>query len=165
MIEYNARVNILNSYFPNLSIKHIAELAELTEGFSYKNLLELSLRLMSFSNYSHDNEIRIHDMIKAIKTIVKKEDGAQMPMEDNNTSNDLADLSGDAFDKQFMKNMIDHHASAITMSKLCLKKAAHEELRTLAKNIISAQQKEIDELQQWLKDWYDITYAPKNMTE
>ena len=54
-------------------------------------------------------------------------------------------------DKQFAQMMIPHHQSAIDMSKAYIKAGAHEEkLKTMANNIISAQQREIKELQAWL---------------
>ena len=60
------------------------------------------------------------------------------------------DHSG-SVDKQFVQMMIPHHQSAIDMARTYLKSGAHEEkLKTMAKNIISSQQQEINELQSWL---------------
>ncbi len=60
------------------------------------------------------------------------------------------DHSG-SLDKQFVQMMIPHHQGAIDMAKAYLKSGAHEpKLKTMANNIISAQQKEIQELQAWL---------------
>lgn len=54
-------------------------------------------------------------------------------------------------DKQFVQMMIPHHQSAIDMARAYIKSGAHEEkLKTMANNIISSQQKEINELQAWL---------------
>lgn len=60
------------------------------------------------------------------------------------------DHSG-SIDKQFVQMMIPHHQSAIDMSKAYLKTGAHEQkLRTMASNIITSQQKEIEDLKGWL---------------
>lgn len=60
------------------------------------------------------------------------------------------DHSG-SVDKQFAQMMIPHHQSAIDMSKAYIKQGAHEEqLKTMAKNIIASQQKEIAELKAWV---------------
>lgn len=67
----------------------------------------------------------------------------------NNMNMDM-DHSG-SVDKQFVQMMIPHHQSAIDMARTYLKSGAHEEkLKTMAKNIISSQQQEINELQSWL---------------
>jgi len=56
-----------------------------------------------------------------------------------------------SIDKQFVQMMIPHHQGAIDMAKAYLKTGAHEaKLKTMANNIISAQQKEIKQLQDWL---------------
>jgi uncharacterized protein (DUF305 family) len=68
----------------------------------------------------------------------------------NNMKMDM-DHSG-SIDKQFAQMMIPHHQGAIDMSNAYLKSGAHEEkLKSMAKKMISDQQKEIDELQAWLK--------------
>ena len=68
----------------------------------------------------------------------------------NNMKMDM-DHSG-SIDKQFAQMMIPHHQGAIDMSNAYLKSGAHEEkLKSMAKKIISDQQKEIGELQAWLK--------------
>lgn len=63
-------------------------------------------------------------------------------------------------DKHFIEQMIPHHESAIAMAKVALEKSQHEEVKTLAKNIISSQTAEINTMKQWYKDWYG-TEVPK----
>jgi uncharacterized protein (DUF305 family) len=54
-------------------------------------------------------------------------------------------------DRQFVRMMIPHHQSAIDMARAYIRSGAHEEkLKTMANNIISSQQKEINDLQSWL---------------
>ncbi|MBI4067283.1 DUF305 domain-containing protein [Candidatus Gottesmanbacteria bacterium] len=61
--------------------------------------------------------------------------------------------SGDDFDEAFMESMIIHHQGAIEMAKEAQKNAQHEEIKTLADNIIGAQTKEIDMMRDWQKTW------------
>ena len=68
------------------------------------------------------------------------------------TSN-LSGLSGDAFDKEFISEMILHHQGAIGMAKLAATQASHREVRDLARNIIDAQTGEIGQMQDWQKSW------------
>lgn len=57
-------------------------------------------------------------------------------------------------DAHFIEQMIPHHEDAITMAKLALQKAKKQEIKTLAQNIISAQESEITKMKGWYKDWY-----------
>lgn len=66
----------------------------------------------------------------------------------------LSGKTGDAFDKAFLAEMITHHEGAVVMAEAALKDAKHEEIRTMAGAIISAQTAEIKQMQDWLKEWY-----------
>jgi uncharacterized protein (DUF305 family) len=56
-------------------------------------------------------------------------------------------------DKQFAEMMIPHHQGAIDMSRSYLKNGAkNENLKAMANKIIDDQQKEIEELEQWMKN-------------
>jgi uncharacterized protein (DUF305 family) len=66
----------------------------------------------------------------------------------------LQGKTGDAFDQEFIAEMIVHHQGAIDMAKLALTNAKHQEIKDLANAIISAQTKEITQMKQWQKSWY-----------
>ncbi|MFZ2523524.1 MAG: DUF305 domain-containing protein [Minisyncoccia bacterium] len=57
-------------------------------------------------------------------------------------------------DAHFIEQMIPHHDGAIEMAKLALQKAKRPEIKTLAQKIISAQEKEVIEMQSWYKSWF-----------
>lgn len=59
------------------------------------------------------------------------------------------EFSGDA-DVDFVKGMIAHHQGAVEMAQIVLKYGKDEELRTLATQIIAAQEPEIKFMQEWL---------------
>ncbi len=65
----------------------------------------------------------------------------------------LATLSGDEFDKTFIAMMTIHHQGAIEMANLADTRAKHGEIKTLSQAIITAQNNEITEMQQWQMDW------------
>ena len=60
----------------------------------------------------------------------------------------------DEFDLRFINVMIDHHQGAIDMANIILKTTQHEEIKTLAQNIIADQAKEISLMKDWRKTWY-----------
>lgn len=71
-----------------------------------------------------------------------------MPMDSNLSG------SGDQFDRNFIDAMIPHHESAVKMAQQALDKANHDEIKAMARDIISAQKREIAQLKQWRQQWY-----------
>ncbi len=67
----------------------------------------------------------------------------------------LKGLSGDAFDKAFLSQMIMHHEGAVVMAEAALKDARHSELKNMANDIISAQTREIEQMKNWQRLWYN----------
>lgn len=55
---------------------------------------------------------------------------------------------------QFMDTMPVHHRMAVDMANLVESRAAHAELKVLAKKMIEDQQKEAAELKGWREQWY-----------
>lgn len=69
-------------------------------------------------------------------------------------SMDMAPLrDADPVDVAFVEGMIPHHEGAIAMAKAQLEGGQDQRLRELSEAIIAAQQREIDEMQRWLKEW------------
>ena len=63
-------------------------------------------------------------------------------------------------DRHFIEQMIPHHDGAIAMATLALKKATRPEIKTLAEAVIRDQNKEIEDMGSWYKDWFQ-TEVPK----
>lgn len=68
----------------------------------------------------------------------------------------LSALRGDAFDREFLMMMREHHSSAIAMAQLVPERTTRQELRTLAQNIVTAQQAEIEQFMEWAMAWYNL---------
>jgi uncharacterized protein (DUF305 family) len=73
----------------------------------------------------------------------------------NGMMGELNGKTGDAFDKAFIKEMIVHHEGAVAMAEAAKINAKHQEIKTMADAIISAQTSEIEQMKKWLNDWYN----------
>lgn len=60
----------------------------------------------------------------------------------------------DPFDKMFIDMMIPHHESAIEMARMIQEVTARPELQQLAGEIITAQEGEIAQMEQWRTEWF-----------
>lgn len=58
------------------------------------------------------------------------------------------------FERRFIDMMIPHHEGAIRMARVALEQSAQPELRKKAEEMIKMQQKEIEQMKQWRKEWY-----------
>jgi uncharacterized protein (DUF305 family) len=100
--------------------------------------------------------------IEELKAIKKEEFGtSNVPMEmsqEQMRSMGMMDpqqlANKEPFDKAFIDAMIPHHQSAIEMAQVAYEKSRIPEIKELAKNIVSAQQREIEQMKEWRKEWY-----------
>jgi uncharacterized protein (DUF305 family) len=76
--------------------------------------------------------------------------GMDMAMGDMEVSND----SSIPYDQRFIDAMISHHRGAIEMAEAALENAEHEEIKTLAEAIITAQEAEIAQMEAWRAEWF-----------
>ena len=66
----------------------------------------------------------------------------------------LSGKTGDDFDKAFLKVMIMHHEGAVIMANQVLAVSKRAELQKLAKDMVSAQTKEIEMMKTWFGTWF-----------
>lgn len=68
----------------------------------------------------------------------------------------LQSKSGSDFEIAFMSDMSAHHAMAIQMAGPVLMEGHHADLYRLAESIVISQGQEIQQMQTWLNDWYQV---------
>ena len=62
-------------------------------------------------------------------------------------------------DKEFIESMIPHHQEAIDTAQEVLERGGEiPEIRTLAQNIIAAQEREIASMKSWYEEWFGSEY-------
>lgn len=125
----------------------------LVGGFSVDRLSTASK--LELGSYAGDDMQGMHAMPDGSKMM---NHGADAPMDMAGMMTDmnaaLRGKTGDDFDKAFISEMIVHHQGAVEMAELALKQAKHQEIKDLAKAIITAQNKEIADMKAWAKAWY-----------
>src|SRR5919202_849810 len=72
---------------------------------------------------------------------------------DHSMSMDLGPADAD-YDLRFVDAMIPHHQGAVEMAREVLSKSQRPEMKQLAQEILTSQQKEIDQMKQWRQAWY-----------
>lgn len=65
-----------------------------------------------------------------------------------------------AFDQQFIDMMVPHHQSAIEMATIAQGRAEREEIKSIAAEIIAAQEGEIAQLRAWRTEWFGSDATP-----
>ena len=75
----------------------------------------------------------------------------EVPMSEMTAS--LGDKKGDAYDSMLISHMIEHHQAAVDMARLSEANAKHDEIKTLSREIVTAQEKEIQQMRQWQQQW------------
>lgn len=104
--------------------------------------------------------------IEELKSIKQEEFGtSRVPMQmspeqmaDMGMMTDPQELANqEPFDRAFIDAMIPHHRSAIEMAEVASDESSIPRIKELAGEIITTQQQEIEQLQQWREVWY-----PKN---
>lgn len=67
------------------------------------------------------------------------------------------------FDLQFIDRMIPHHESALMSSEHMISDSERPELRQLYENIQKSQSEQIEQMQEWRKEWYPDAGQPSEM--
>lgn len=109
------------------------------------------MNMMGMRSINNSNMMDSDDMHKMSDGSMMRNMDSGMSMED--MVNGLKGKTGDEFDKAFIFDMIEHHQGAIDMAKLAKQYAGHDALKAMADDIISAQSKEITQMQSWQKEW------------
>ena len=101
--------------------------------------------------------------IEELKSIKKEEFGTsgvpmEMSMEQMRGMGMMMDPQSLAdenpFDEAFIDAMIPHHQSAIEMARVADEKSENPRIKELARNIMSAQKREIEQMQEWRRKWH-----------
>jgi len=102
-------------------------------------------------------------LVSTVATTLSKPEPVTTGMTMEQMSSSLQGKNGDAYDKAFVNQMINHHQGSIDMAKQSAERAKHQEVKSLSNAIITAQEKEIAEMKEWQKQWGYEGMPPENM--
>lgn len=107
-------------------------------------------------NIIRDQNREIGEMTTWLKQWYNATPHEGMMHEDMGMMERLQNARGDEFDRLFLQMMHDHHRGAIAMAELVPDRATHQELKTLAQNIMTSQEAEILQMMDWAMTWYNL---------
>lgn len=98
---------------------------------------------------------RIHQRIFGQPTSRAEHGTLGLPAHVMGMQMDASALAGERpFDRAFIDMMVPHHQGAIRMARIELAAGENPELTKLAEAIITAQAREIEQMNSWRVDWY-----------
>ena len=118
-------------------------------GFLVGNVSAMSMNMWNWSMMNHSSMWN-----NSMGMNMDMSDPMQMTMADMGMM--LEGKEWDELDKAFLEGMIPHHQWAIEMART-LVNAKNPELKELWVEIIEAQQAEIDQMNEWLFEWWYVT--------
>ncbi|WP_254216725.1 DUF305 domain-containing protein [Synechococcus sp. CCY 9618] len=66
------------------------------------------------------------------------------------------------FDRAFIEQMIPHHQMGVMMASMAQTNSQHPELRELEQAMVRVQSEEIQQMEQWYRNWYPGGSSPKS---
>lgn len=92
----------------------------------------------------------------AVPTVPTATGASEQATDDQGVGMDhgMGEMSDAPYDAQFIDSMIIHHQGAVDMARQVLAESQRPELGTLAENIITSQEAEIQQMQAWREAWF-----------
>jgi uncharacterized protein (DUF305 family) len=78
----------------------------------------------------------------------------RMTEQDMRDMSELDKATGAEFELRFLSLMTVHHTLAVERAGIAARRAGHAKVRKLARDIVRAQKREIDQFREWTVAWY-----------
>lgn len=100
--------------------------------------------------------------IKTLRTLDKKLAADGVEVADVGMTDEMMGMDGDMsmldsaedFDREFIDMMVAHHQGAIHMARIELERGTDPALKKLAQDVVDAQSREIEQMNEWRTEWY-----------
>lgn len=135
------------------SAVQMAEIAE--QQAEHPEIKELSQEIISTQAAEIEDLEEIHQRLFEQPSSDGDHGTMGLPVEDMGMHMNPATLGESRpFDRAFIDMMIPHHQGAIRMAQIQLNQGEDPDLKRLAEAVITAQTKEIEQMNAWRADWY-----------
>jgi uncharacterized protein (DUF305 family) len=91
-------------------------------------------------------------------------DHEQMDHGAGGTASEMLMENGEYSDERFIDAMVPHHQGAVEMAQVALENAQHREIRTLARDVVTAQEAEIERLKSIKEREFGTSKVPMKMS-
>ncbi len=118
----------------------------------HEEIIELSRNIVSTQQAEIEDLKAIKQQEFGTSKVPMEMSAQEMQMMGMTELHELANK--EPFDKAFIDAMIPHHQSAIETAQVALENSDKPQIKELAENIVSAQQREIEQIKQWRREWY-----------
>lgn len=81
------------------------------------------------------------------------------------SSREMVMENGEYSDRAFIDAMVPHHQGAVDMAEVAVENAEHDELKSLAEDIVSAQEAEIEDLRAIKREEFGTSEIPSGMSQ
>lgn len=91
-------------------------------------------------------------------------DHGSMQMGSGESARKMVIVNGVYSDEAFIDAMVPHHQGAIDMAEVAIENADHQEIRSLAEDIVSTQEAEIEQLRSIKREEFGTSQVPMEMS-
>ena len=91
-------------------------------------------------------------------------DDGDMDMGSSGTASEMLMEDGEDSDERFIDSMVPHHRGAVDMAEVALDNAEHPEIKSLAEDIVSSQEAEIEQLRSIREREFGTSEVPGGMS-
>ncbi len=92
-------------------------------------------------------------------------DHSKMDQASGGTASGMLMENGKYSDERFIDAMVPHHQGAVDMAEVAVENAEHEELKSLAEDIVSEQEAEIEDLRAIKREEFGTSEIPSGMSQ
>jgi len=128
-----------------------------------------SIVVYSLHNKSKDYSARMHMNTEGnlLSGMHRMPDGSLMRNESNSSHSGMGGTDHSMMmiksEREFLEGMIPHHLEAVVTAKdVIARGGSTPEIKKLAENIVSAQEKEIAMMKDWYQSWYGEEYVAES---
>ena len=148
MMHHKGAVAMAKETLEKSQRPEIKQLANNIIGAQKKEIAQMKQWRTAWYPKSSQQPVAYGGANKSVMPMSAKQHGSMM------MSQDLG-AADNKFDLRFLNAMIPHHEGAIVMAKDAISKSNRPEIKQLNQDILTSQQAEITQMQQWRKAWYN----------